>query len=44
MKLYHFTKRMAVVVLIVWSSVHITTKVESSNPAHARCTWYSIIW
>jgi hypothetical protein len=25
-------------------SVHITTEVESSNPAQARCTRYNIIW
>jgi hypothetical protein len=26
------------------TSVPITTKVVSSDPAQARCTWYNIMW
>jgi hypothetical protein len=36
-----------VVVVIVWSlelQLPITTNVVSSNPAHAMCAWYDIMW
>jgi len=46
------SNKIAGTIVVVWyldlqlhmQSVHITTKVVSSNPARVRCTRYNIMW